>query len=151
MSLGEGIYTRSQLKQNAKGRPAMLTLITTTLALAAVRVLVVHTLYFYLWVHARSSACWGGMALSCSALRCRLWGCWLRGSRRQAWLWALWYPPRSCSWTSSALMMLVGATVPILAYTYLLYCCSPVPTDLGSCMRSEATSMLVTEYLWQPI
>ena len=37
VSLGEGIYTRSQLKQNAKGRPAMLTLITTTLALAAVR------------------------------------------------------------------------------------------------------------------
>ena len=37
VSLGEGIYTRSQLKQNAKGRPSMLTIASSNLALAAVQ------------------------------------------------------------------------------------------------------------------
>ncbi|CAL8466054.1 g5590 [Coccomyxa elongata] len=34
VSLGEGIYTRSQLKANAKGRPSLIVLISTSLALA---------------------------------------------------------------------------------------------------------------------
>lgn len=36
VSLGEGIYTRSQLKANAKGRPSLIVLISTSLALAGV-------------------------------------------------------------------------------------------------------------------
>lgn len=36
VSLGEGIYTRSQLKANAKGRPSLVVLISTSVALAGV-------------------------------------------------------------------------------------------------------------------
>jgi hypothetical protein len=37
VSLGEGLYTRSQLKPGAKGRPSLIVLLTSSVALAGVR------------------------------------------------------------------------------------------------------------------